>query len=249
MNGNKFIYWLMGDRAGKITIDSWNWLWGITPDGDRSAGTQTIETTPDEAFVVAEQSLYLIQQSVDKLSTAVTQQTKSFQSAKQKYDLKRKELRELEKTAQREARSGRESEARLTIAKVIQLEKLLVELKAQLDQAEQYLLSSQNRLMEEQIKLEKYRGEIQNMRDLAEVNTALSEIARVNDELDGDSARASLETAKSIVAENNLRTKILAELSYPTPDLSADSLDHTYDEISQRLAKLRQVNPKNSGHE
>jgi phage shock protein A len=243
MSGKKFIYWLMGDRAGKVTIDTWNWLWGIGP-----ATEQTHEPKPDGAFAVAETSLAIIQQSIDKLSTAVARQTKTFQAAKQKYDLKLKELRELEETAKREERNGREHEVRLAIAKAIQLEKLLAELKAQLEQAEQYVVSSQNRLMQEQIKLEKYRAEIQNMRDLSEVNTALREIAQVNDELEGDSAKASLEEAKSIVIESNLREKLLAELSQTDPDLSAEDVDNTYDEVNRRLAKLRQENSQPPKH-
>jgi hypothetical protein len=60
----------------------------------------------------------------------------------------------------------------------------LEQLHTQVDRAEELLISSQNRLTQEQLKVERYRTEIQNTYDLSRVNTALREIARINDEFD-----------------------------------------------------------------
>jgi phage shock protein A len=242
MKSKEFIYWLMGDRAGKATVDTWDWLWGRElPDDNPSP------TNPQTAFATAEKSLELMRQSVEKLSAAVAQQTASYRDVKQKYDRKLQEVKDLEKIALKAEKEGREHDARLAIVKTIQLEKLLAQLDEQVKQAEQYVIASQNKLTQEQLRLEQYRAEIQNMRDLAEVNTALREIARVNDELDGGSAKSSLESAKSVVDEYNLQQKIMVELSqtdFTTSDENTDN--NTADEVSRRLEKLRESKNKSS---
>jgi phage shock protein A len=126
------------------------------------------------------------------------------------------------------------------MSRAIQIEKLLPALDQQVQQAGRFVEASKDKLNRERIKLEQYKSDMQNIKDLAEVNAALESIAKVNNEFDIGSARSSFETAKNAVEGRNLTNAALAELSEnPQEKLAADldqlSLD---DQVSQRLKAL-----------
>ena len=231
----KAIYWLMGERAGRTIVGTWNWLWGIP-----------VEQGGKVAVAVAEESLQSMQQSVQKLAEAVALQVGSYEKAKKKYEEKVAELKQLEQQAAVAQRAGNEDAARLAISRVIQIEQLLPQLEAQVKQAEQYVNASKEKLNRERMKLEQYKTDMQNMKDLAEVNEALGAIAKVNNEFDIGSARSQFESAKNAVQSRNLRQNALAELSEnPAEKLQADLEQMTADdEISRRLQMLNDSKPK-----
>lgn len=51
-----FIYWLMGDQAGRVVVDSWRWLWGLP-----------VEAGGRVAVAVAQESLQSMQKLVQQL--------------------------------------------------------------------------------------------------------------------------------------------------------------------------------------
>ncbi|RUT10033.1 hypothetical protein DSM106972_005280 [Dulcicalothrix desertica PCC 7102] len=231
----KAIYWLMGERAGRTIVGTWNWLWGIP-----------VEQGGKVAVAVAEESLHSMQQSVQKLAEAVAMQVGSYEKAKKKYEEKAQELKQAEQQAALAQRAGNQEAARLAMSRVIQIEQLLPQLEAQVKQAEQYVNASKEKLNRERMKLEAYKTDMQNMKDLAEINEALGAIAKVNNEFDIGSARSQFETAKNAVQGRNLRQNALAELSEnPAEKLQADLEQMTADdEINRRLQMLNDSNPK-----
>jgi phage shock protein A len=232
MKGRDFVNWLMGDRAGAATIGVWDWLWGkevVTPPPSQ-----------EETLAVAERALELMTQSVASLSAAVNQQASSYANLQLQYDSKAQEIAKLEKAAALAANEGREREARLKLAQVIQQEQLLALLHTQVDRAEALLISSQNRLTQEQIEIERYRTEIQNTRDLGRVNNALQEIARLNDGSNDGSARSTLENAQMQATEYEMQQKILADIAQNRSELTTESSDRELQErVNERLAKLK----------
>ncbi|MGB8700915.1 MAG: PspA/IM30 family protein, partial [Thermosynechococcaceae cyanobacterium] len=225
----KVIYWLMGEKAGRTIVGTWNWLWGIP-----------VESGGKVAVAVAEESLQSMQESVQKLAQAVAMQVGAYERAKKKYESKVQELKQFEKQAAIAQRSGNADAARMAMTKAIQVEQLLPQLETQVKQAEQYVEASKDKLNRERLKLEQYKTDMQNMKDLAEVNEALGAIAKVNNEFDIGSARSSFEAAKNAVQSRNLRENALAELSENpaeklTADLEAMTID---DEVSRRLQML-----------
>jgi phage shock protein A len=213
-----FIYWLMGDRAGRVIVGSWRWLWGLP-----------VESGGKVAVAVAEESLQSMQESVQQLAKAVAQQVGAYERARTKYRDKIDELRAYEQQARLAQRAGQMDGARLAMSRAIQIEKLLPALDQQVQQAGTFVEASKDKLNRERIKL-----------DLSEVNAALESIAKVNNEFDIGSARSSFEAAKSAVEGRNLSNAALAELSdNPQEKLAADldqlSLD---DQVSQRLKAL-----------
>ncbi|WP_449420912.1 PspA/IM30 family protein [Phormidium nigroviride] len=225
----KVIYWLMGEKAGRAIVGTWNWLWGIP-----------VESGGQVAVEVAEQSLRSMQESVQKLAAAVATQVAAYQRAKQKYEAKIKEMQTFERQAMTAQRNGNEDAARLAMSKVIQIEQILPQLEEQVKQAENYVNASKDKLNRERQKLEAYKMDMQNMKDMAEINAALGQIAKVNNDLSIDSARSQFEQAKSAVQRRNLKENAFAELSEnPQEKLQADLEKMTADdEVSRRLQML-----------
>ncbi|MGL6284543.1 MAG: PspA/IM30 family protein, partial [Microcoleaceae cyanobacterium] len=229
----KVIYWLMGEKAGRILVGTWNWLWGIP-----------VESGGQVSVNVAEESLRSMQEALHKLATAVATQVAAYERAKQKYDQKEAEMRKLEQQAAIAQRNGNEDAARLAMTKVIQIEQILPQLKIQVDQAEQYVKAAKDKLNRERLKLEEYKTQLSNMKDMSEINKALAEIAKVNNDLSIDSARSQFEQAKSAVERKNLQQNALAELSEnPNERLQADLEGMVIDdEVSRRLKSLQSDN-------
>ncbi|MDF0554719.1 PspA/IM30 family protein [Kamptonema sp. UHCC 0994] len=225
----KVIYWLMGEKAGRTIVGTWNWLWGIP-----------VESGGQVAVEVAEQSLRSMQESVQKLAAAVATQVAAYQRAKQKYDEKIKEMQTFERQAMTAQRNSNEDAARLAMSKVIQIEQILPQLEEQVQQAEKYVNASKDKLNRERQKLEAYKMDMQNMKDMAEINAALGQIAKVNNDLSIDSARSQFEQAKGAVHRRNLKEQAFAELSEnPQEKLQADLEKMTADdEVSRRLQML-----------
>lgn len=233
MKGQNFVNWLMGDRAGKVTIDAWDWLWGKEPPAPPLP-------SQDDTLAVAERALAQMTKSVTSLSAAVTQQASSYKNLQVEHDRKALEIKALEQEAGAAARKGRDRDARLILAKVIQQETLLAQLCTQVDRAEGLLLSSQNRLTQEQMEVERYRTEIRQTRDLSRVNTALREIARVNDEFDGGSAKSTLENAQLQATEYEMQQKLVADISLNrSVQTDRDNDLEIQDRVNQRLAQLK----------
>jgi len=225
----KVLYWLVGEKAGRTIVGGWNWLWGIPVE---SGGRVSVE--------VAEESLRSMQESVQKLAAAVATQVAAYERAKQKYEAKAKEMQVFENQAMTAQRNGNEEAARLAMSKVIQTEQILPQLESQVLQAEKFVNASKDKLKRERQKLEEYKTDLSNMKDLQEINQALGAITKVNDSLSIDSARSQFEQAKGAVERRNLQQNALAELSEdPTEKLKADLENMAADdEVARRLQML-----------
>ena len=225
----KVLYWLVGEKAGRTIVGGWNWLWGIPVE---SGGRVSVE--------VAEESLRSMQESVQKLAAAVATQVAAYERAKQKYQAKVKEMQVFENQAMTAQRNGNEDAARLAMSKVIQTEQISPQLESQVLQAEKFVEASKDKLKRERQKLEEYKTDLSNMKDLQEINQALGAITKVNDTLSIDSARSQFEQAKGAVERRNLQQNALAELSEdPTEKLKADLENMAVDdEVARRLQML-----------
>jgi phage shock protein A len=235
MKGQNFVNWLMGDSAGKATMAAWDWLWG-----KENEAAPIPQPNPEDTLATAERALGQMEQSVSNLSAAIAQQTSSYKNLQVQHETKAKEIKVLEREAAIAAQEGRDRDARLTLAQVIQQEQLLAQLHSQVDRAEELLMSSQNRLIQEQLELERYRTEIRNTRDLSRVNTALRELARVNDGLDGGSAKSTLENAQMQATEYEMQQKLLADISQNRSELDEHQNDfEMQSKVNERLERLK----------
>ena len=231
----KVLYWLMGDKAGRTIVCAWNWMWGLPVE---SGGPVAVE--------VAEESLRSMQESVQKLAEAVSTQVAAYQRAKTKYEEKVREMQTVERQAITAQRNGNEEAARLAMSKLIQTEQILPQLESQVKQAEHYVNASKDKLNRERMKLEAYKTDMQNMKDMAEINEALGAISKVNNDLSIDSARSQFEQAKNAVHGRHLQQQALAEISEnPQEKLQAELENMTLDdEVNRRLEMLDGSNNK-----
>ena len=165
---------MMGDQGGKVTLDVWNWLWGISEEIPETGNDANLD---DDAIATAAASLKAMQQSVQQLATATNQQYATFQRAKQTYLRKVHTLERAEKSALRAEKEGRKSDAEAAITYTIELEQLLPKLEVQVEQAEQLVNASLSKLRQERERLERYKSEFQALKNLTEVNEALTAIA------------------------------------------------------------------------
>jgi phage shock protein A len=225
----KVMYWLIGEKAGRTVVGTWNWLWGIP-----------VDTGGKVAVAVAEESLQSMQEGVHRLAEAVSIQDASYQKAKKMHEAKLKELEVLNRQVATAQKLGNDLAARQTMTKVIQIEQVLPNLESMIRQAEQAVNQSKAKLNRERVKIESYKSDMQNMKDLAEVNEALAIIASVNNEFDIGSAKSQFEEAKNAVETRNLRTNALAALSEnPIAVVNAEIEQMTLeDEVTRRLQQI-----------
>jgi phage shock protein A len=220
---------LIGEKAGRTVVGTWNWLWGIP-----------VDTGGKVAVAVAEESLQSMQEGVHRLAEAVAIQDASYQKAKKMHEAKLKELEVLNRQVATAQKLGNDLAARQTMTKVIQIEQVLPNLESMIRQAEQAVNQSKAKLNRERVKIESYKSDMQNMKDLAEVNEALAIIASVNNEFDIGSAKSQFEEAKNAVETRNLRTNALAALSEnPIAVVNAEIEQMTLeDEVTRRLQQI-----------
>ncbi len=102
----KLIYWFMGDRAARLLVGTWNWLWGLPI---QSGGKIAVE--------VAEESLRSMQASVAQLMQSVAKVKAAYEQAKEKYEIKKREFQQAEKQAILAHHNGNEEAARLAMSK------------------------------------------------------------------------------------------------------------------------------------
>ena len=225
----KVIYWLMGERAGSTLGGVWRWLWGLP-----------VEPGGKIAVEVAQESLCSMQQSVYKLTQSVSTVIAAHQRAKEKYEIKEKELRLAERQAMLAHRQGDQEAARLAMAKAIMMENLLPQLAEHVTQTEEVVTFAREKLNRERQKLETYKIQMQNLKDLSEMNESLTAIAKINSDMNIESARSQFEVAQSAIQERHLQVNAEAELSEDhnakfEDDLAQMTLD---DEITRRLQHL-----------
>ena len=231
----KVVYWLMGERAGRTVYGAWNWLWGLP-----------VESGGKVAVAIAEESLQSMGESVQKLAQAVAMQEAAYKRAKQKYEEKAKELKTFESQALIAQKQSNQEAARMAMTRVVQVEQILPRLEEMVKQAETAVTASTDKLNRERMKLEAYKADMQNMKDISEVNAALEQIAKVNSEFDIGSAKSQFESAKGAVERRNLSAEALARLSEnPAEKLQADLENMTLDdEVARRLQMLEDSDRK-----
>ena len=229
MGMKKFIYGFFGERAGRLIIVTWNWLWGISESSEQ-----------EQAVSTAEASLREMQNSVEQLTQAVTVQVKNYQQAEERYSAKVQEFKDLETKAQTLKAGGNPESARLTMIQAIQLEKILPQLKENVENAEKFVTAAKEQLTREKEKLETYKSELANMQAIQEVNQALAQMAAVNNNYNIDSAKSQFEAAKEAISDRQAEMQALCDVSKSPAESFEDKMDNmtTEDEVTRRLEGL-----------
>ena len=118
----RFIYWLLGETAERTLVGTWKWAWGLP-----------VKPRGKIAQKVAQESLQSMQQSIAQLTEGVSKVVAGYKLTQERYDKKQREFQEAELAYRR----GDEEAARLLITKAIAIEKIMPQLKQQVEQAKQ----------------------------------------------------------------------------------------------------------------
>jgi phage shock protein A len=158
---------------------------------------------------------------------------------------KQEEAFHAEQQAQLAMERSQPEAARMVMARLIALERVLPRFSTQVQHAEQAVNQLKERLNQEQQKLESHEVEMQNMKALAEVNEALAVIANVHSELRIDSALNQFQEAQSAIENRHIQAQVFQELSEnPSQKLQVDLDKMTLEEeINLRLSRLKKGEP------
>ncbi len=224
------IYWVLGDRAGRVTVATWNWLWG-----------KPVESGGKVAVEVAQESLLAMQRSVYQLTESVAKAVAAYELTKKQLQQKQADAKRSETQAANAFEQGQVEAARLAMARVLEIERILPQFESQVQQAAQGVGSLKDKLSRERHKLESYQTQMQTLKSLAEVNEALAVIANINSDLKVDSARNQFQEAQAAIEGRNIQINAFQELAEnSTEQLQANLNQITLDsEIEQRLSRFK----------
>jgi phage shock protein A len=165
---NNLVLWLMGDTLGGQVIASWNWLWQIPTE------TATVGKTSDDITLEhATQLLGSIGLRVSQMQRVVDRVRSIAREIQRQYDVKGQEHQELIRAVLEYQRSGDAVEARLTMAKVIGIERILPELKVRLERAQEMLININECHTQEQAKLSLLEIEMETIKACMAMNESM----------------------------------------------------------------------------
>ncbi|MGD1901407.1 MAG: PspA/IM30 family protein [Geitlerinemataceae cyanobacterium] len=227
----KAVYWLMGERGGRVTVATWNWLMGVEPVGSEEASSANHVAT-------AQTSLEAMQASVSHLMKIASQQSAAYKQARQSYETKVRQITSLEKQAETAQVRGDMSSARLALSRALQMEQFLPQLETRVQQAEDLVRSTQGRLESERMRLETYKIEMQNIQEMAALDETLKAISNVNQTMAVEDARAEFEAARDALEDRYVERQALNELTHGSDvtELDRNALDA---ELERRLQRNR----------
>jgi phage shock protein A len=226
------VYWLMGDRAGRVMVASWNWVWG-----------KPVAQGGKVAVEVAQESIRSMQGSIAQLTDSVAKAVAAYERVKQQYEGKQSYAQNLERQAAQALKQGHEHQAQLMMGRAIETEKILPVLESQVQKAGQAVESLKTKLERERNKLGSFQIQMQNLQSLAEVNEALAVIASLNSDLEIDSARSQFQEAQLAIENRNVYANAYQELSENPAEKAQEQFESAIleDEVKKRLMKLGAV--------
>jgi hypothetical protein len=230
MNG--LVTWLLGDELGEASIKGWKWLLEVPPDRSANKGKTSNELTIEHMT----QLLESMRLDVINIQSIVEQFYQDIQQEWQEYHLKKQYCRELKQTILANKLRGDMLEARLRMAKFIQIKRILPELKAN-------LVGSQERLVSiNEIHLQKEGDLILLEADLRAVKMQLKTNNLFNNRQELENSRDLLclqERFRNTQAEIEIRyqqIQIEAQLAHPSNCQLGETMN--IQAIDEEIAKL-----------
>lgn len=203
MGASKLVYAFFGDRLGRLVVGSYNWFLG-----------KQVEEGGDIAVAVAEQSLREMQEGTQKLTEAIAAQFAAYQGASQLVQAKQKEYETFMKQADAAMKANNTEAARYAATNALELKnEILPDLYEALRTAEEAVHRSKEKLGDQQRKYEKYKADLKNMKDKAEMNKALEAVTKATNMYNLDSAANAFEQSKKAVNKKTTKVEVIAALN------------------------------------
>lgn len=154
------INWLFGDDFGKSIINTYNWLLEVPPDRSATKGKTSDEITLEHAF----QLLELMRSKVTQLQYVVEQVRQSTHRTQHQYKLKCQRHQELLALALEYKRMEQIVEARLAMAKAIEIERILPEFQTKLASSQEMLMRVNDIHIQQESELSLLEMDVENMK-------------------------------------------------------------------------------------
>ena len=173
---NNLISWLMGDTLGGLVMDTWNWLWqtSVKSSPPATTGNKVDKNSDDITLEHANQLLVSITARVLEMQKAVDRVRAITLEIKRQYNVKCKQHQELVATVLEYKREGEMVEARIAMANVIGIERILPELQARLEHSQEMLISINELHTQEQSKLSLLEIEMETIKACMAMNNSMS---------------------------------------------------------------------------
>lgn len=224
--------WLLGERASRAVNAGWNWLWGkAANDGG------------ELSVAVAEESLTEMARAVQQLAEAVGMQKGAYDRALKIYQDKGKEHKQYMERAALAQSQGNNELAKMAMTKALEIEAMLPSAETAVNQAKALLDQSMSRLDDQRRRLEANKAQLSNMRDMAQINAALQQVANTSSEFNLSGAQSDFDKARQAVLNQGAKTNAVLALSEDPNARLAKQLDQLGmdEEINKRLAALNQA--------
>lgn len=130
--------WFMGEDLGNLTINGWQWLWGMPPSGSSA----TAKTSDDLILEDIARSLEEVRAIVLQIRGAVERVMLDTKEIQHQHDLKCKRHDELIAISLTFDRQGNIVEARSAMTKAIQLERVISEWQKRVEISKGLLMST-----------------------------------------------------------------------------------------------------------
>jgi hypothetical protein len=121
--------WFMGEDLGNVTINGWNWLWGMPPSGSPEAA----KTSDDLILEDISRSLEEVRSIVIQIQHTVDRVKLETKEIQHQYRLQSRQRDVLKTMFLEFKRQGNVFEARSAMEKAIQLERVVSEWRKRLD--------------------------------------------------------------------------------------------------------------------
>jgi phage shock protein A len=219
-----FLYWLLGDRAGRIAVGTVSWLIG-----------KPIEKGDAKAIAIGREVLVDIEANVHQMTSAVAEQGAALAAATNLFNDMQAQSTQLQKQAEQLVTAGAEDEALSVLGELEVVETSLPQLKRQVDSAQASFENSKANLMEMQRSLKQMQAQQKVAASMEKVTAALSK-ANALSGVSSNSAKSTLDDVHSAVKQRSLVETAKAELG-----ASANSATRKTNELNAaaRLAALK----------
>lgn len=220
----KFLYWLLGDRAGRITVGTFNWLMG-----------QPIEKGDAQAVAIGREALIDIEENVHQMTSAVAEQQAALAAATNLFDDMQRQSAHLQSQAQQLVDAGAEDDALTVLGELEVVDASLPQLEQQVKSAQANFENSKANLQEMQRSLKQMQAQQKVTASMEKVTAALSKANALSGP-SSNSAQSTLSEAHDAVKRRSLVETARAELG-----ASANSATRKTNELSAaaRLAALK----------
>jgi phage shock protein A len=229
---SNLILWLMGDTLGGQMIAGWNWLWQMPTE----PATDTGKTSDDITIEHATQLLGSIALRVQQMQKVVDRVRSIAREIQRQYDLKSQEHQELIGIVLAYQRSNDPVEARLTMAKVIGIERILPELKVRLERAQEMLMNVNECHIQEQAKLSLLEIEMETIKACMAMNESMG-IDRTMDKFqDLTNLQDKFQNVQAEMEDRYQQMQVMSQLSQPSNGISDEPFN--IQDIDERIRAI-----------